>query len=109
MFGKPTWFRAKTIGWGLAPTRWQGWVYTAAWAAAITVPFVTLISRSPPLVPEAVIWLLASMGVLVWDVRSIMKSMNAPAAAKEDVLYIGDEHADSSRLATRNYDLHVRG
>ena len=24
MFGKPEWFREKTWGWGLTPTKWQG-------------------------------------------------------------------------------------
>src|SRR4051794_23842724 len=76
MFGNPTWFRAKTIGWGLIPTRWQGWAYTGAWAAAITVPSIVLLSRQ--LLPEALVWLGASTGALVWDVRNILRAMHAP-------------------------------
>jgi hypothetical protein len=107
MFGKPDWFKAKAIGWGLTPTSWQGWLYTGAWAGAITVPFVMLMSRG--LVPEGLVWLGVSVGGLVWDVRNILHAMHPPATAKEDVLYIGDEPGDSTRLATRHYDLRVRG
>jgi hypothetical protein len=111
MFGDPAWFRAKTIGWGLVPTRWQGWAYTGLWAVAITVPFVMMLSRH--LVPEALVWVGASIGALVWDVRNILRAMHAPAPVavaveKTDVLYIGDDQADPTRLATRNFDLQVR-
>lgn len=106
MFGNPDWFRAKTIGWGLTPTRWQGWAYAGAWTAAITVPFVMLLTRQ--LVPEAMVWVAASVGALVWDVRQILRAMQAPVAVKNDVFYIGDDQADPTRLATRNFDLQVR-
>jgi hypothetical protein len=106
MFGKPDWFKAKAIGWGLTPTRWQGWVYTGVWTSAIALPFVVLMSRHQ--VPEAMVWLTATTGALVWDVRQILKAMNPTAVAKKDVFYIGDDQPDSSRLATKNFDLQVR-
>lgn len=106
MFGQPDWFKAKTIGWGLVPTRWQGWVYAAVWTTAIAVPFILLLSRH--LVPEAMVWMGASVGALVWDVRQILRAMHAPVATHSDVFYIGDDQADPTRLATRNFDLHVR-
>ena len=53
------------------------------------------------------IWLVVSSGMLVWDVRQILCQMRT-AAAREDVLYIGEDDADDSRLKTHNYDLHLR-
>jgi hypothetical protein len=110
MFGKPDWFRAKAVGWGLTPTRWQGWVYSGLWTAVIALPFVALVWRHQA--PEAMCWLAATCAALVWDVRQIRKAMDAPApaevVAKKDVFYIGDDQADSTRLATKNYDLQVR-
>ncbi len=29
MFGNPAWFRKKTVGWGLRPVSWKGWLYAA--------------------------------------------------------------------------------
>lgn len=106
MFGNPSWFRAKPIGFGLSPTTWQGWAYAGVWAAAITVPFVLLLSRH--LVPEALVWVAASGGALAWDVRQVLRAMRTPAPVPNDVFYIGDDQADPTRLATRNFDLQVR-
>jgi hypothetical protein len=101
MFGKPQWFRPKTIGWGLTPITWQGWVYTVVWAAVMIVPFVGLISSARWL--EGSIWLAASIGALTWDVAAILREINT---VEEDVLIIDDDVNDS--LATKNYDLRSR-
>lgn len=96
MFGKPHWFREKQLGWGLVPIRWQGWAYTAAWAAAIGLPFILLVDRHQGL--EAIVWMAASLGVLVWDVREILKAMRA--VPQEEPMYIGpeDDSDDASWL-----------
>jgi hypothetical protein len=106
MFGKPEWFRDKKIGWGLVPIAWQGWVYTAAWGAVISGPFLLLASQHKGL--EAGIWMGAMMASLFWDVRQIKRARNAPpvAAKKEPVLYIGDD--DVRSVSTKNLDLQLR-
>ncbi|HTN77619.1 MAG TPA: hypothetical protein VL096_20315, partial [Pirellulaceae bacterium] len=102
MFGKPEWFKKKTWGWGLTPITRQGWVYTFVSSGIITIPFLVLLfSRG---VPEAVIWLAAGVGMLVWDVRQIMQAMTPPKP--KDVLYIGDDEPDS--VQTRQLDLKLR-
>jgi hypothetical protein len=109
MFGKPDWFVEKKIGWGLTPITWQGWLYTLAWVGVIVVPFLMLTTRG--LVPEGVIWMTASIGALVWDVRNILRTMHAGDSQSADnsspVYYIGDDE-DASHMATRNYDLRLR-
>ena len=62
VLGKPHWFRAKTIGWGLVPIRWQGWAYAASWVAAIALPFLLFVVRHQA--PEAMAWLTLSVGGL---------------------------------------------
>ena len=104
MFGKREWFRPKTIGWGLRPVRWQGWAYAAAWALVLIVPFVGLLTRL--LVPEAVLWLIAAVAVLVWDVRQILGEIRADTAA--GIAPTGAPRAGKSRLATRRFDLRLR-
>jgi uncharacterized membrane protein YeiH len=87
MFGKPQWFREKAVGWGLHPQAWQGWMYAAAWMAAIVVPFAGLVSRRQA--PEALVWLAAAVGLLVWDVAGIRRSIRGSQV--HDVLYIDED------------------
>ena len=104
MFGNPDWFREKKIGWGLTPISWQGWIYSAIWAAIITSPFVALLGYR--LVPEALMWMAASVGALVWDVRQILRAMRS--AVQHEVFIIDDDGNGSSRLVTRNFDMQLR-
>ena len=105
MFGKPEWFREKTIGWGLFPITWQGWAYALVWTGLIIGPFIGLLSTGR--VPESLVWMGASIGFVCWDVRQIMGEMHAAANPPEDLFYI-DEETDTTQLATRSYDLHIR-
>ena len=114
MFGKPQWFRPKTLGWGLVPVRWQGWGYTALWAAAIGLPFMLLVGRHQAL--EATAWLGLSVSALTYDVWQILRAIRLPQSAAEPaglaekddgVLYILDSHPGKP-VATRNYSLQVR-
>src|SRR5262245_55202401 len=103
MFGKPQWFKAKAIGWGLVPIRWQGWTYAACWAAGITLPFMLLLTRHQPL--EATAWLAIAGGALTYDVWQIVRAIRGPLAPrptyagasnpsrKESVFYISDSRA----------------
>src|SRR5688572_12082933 len=97
MFGKPEWFREKTRGWGLQPTKWQGWLYSLAWMTALGMPFVGLIARRQ--VPEALVWLTVISGLMAWDVRGIRGSIRATAG--RDVLYIGDDEGADQRVAAK--------
>jgi hypothetical protein len=112
MFGKPQWFRPKTLGWGLVPITWQGWTYSGAWVGAIGLPFLLLIGRHQAL--EAMAWMGISLGALTYDVWQILRAIRGPkvggaAAAKGDdnVLYILDSRPGQA-VATRNYNLQVR-
>jgi len=114
MFGKPQWFRPKTIGWGLVPVTWQGWGYAAGWGGAIALPFLVLLERHQPL--EATAWMALSVGALTFDVWQILHAIRgpqtgataAPADKKEEnVLYILDSRPGQP-VVTRNYNLQVR-
>ena len=106
MFGKPNWFRPKTLGWGLTPITWQGWAYAGVWSALLAVPFSLLMIRYQWM--EGLAWLGCGIGLLVYDVRSILTAMNPPAKKpKDDVLYIGPE-SGAAELATRKYDMRLR-
>ncbi len=109
MFAKPHWFRKKRVGWGLVPVTWQGWVYALVWLLVLCLPFVWLVGRQ--LAPEALIWLVAAGGLLLWEVRQIRRAMRPPVDSAEtagDVVYIGDDEAPPDHLATRKFDLHLR-
>lgn len=103
MFGKPEWFRKKIWGWGLVPATWQGWLYTAVWCAVMVIPFNVLLAASGAV--EALIWMLATIAALVWDVRHIHAAIDRPGQT-ENVLYIGDDEEDSVR--TKRLDLRLR-
>ncbi|MBW8883700.1 MAG: hypothetical protein JF612_02755 [Planctomycetia bacterium] len=103
MFGKPQWFRAKTVGWGLVPIRWQGWIYAACWVGGIALPFMLLLARHQPF--EATAWIGLTVSALTYDVRQILGAIRGPLAPrrtyagasnpsrKEAVLYISDSQA----------------
>jgi len=106
MFGKPEWFRPKTTGWGLVPITRQGWLYTLVWLVVLLAPFALLMTLGKHV--ESVVWLATAIGGLTWDARSIMKSMNCVAAQEEDLFVIDENETESTRLATRNYEMHLR-
>jgi hypothetical protein len=97
MFGKATWFRTKTTGWGLHPATWQGWGYMAGWIGVIAIPFLILLSRQQG--PESLVWLAASLATLSWDVRSIRHALD-PAAARP-VMFIADDGSCESYAGVR--------
>jgi hypothetical protein len=113
MFGKPQWFRPKTLGWGLVPIAWQGWIYTAGWGTAIGLPFLLLIGRHQPM--EAMAWMGLSISALTYDVWQILRAIRSPrgktaatgAMSDDNVLYILDSRP-GQQVATRNYNLQVR-
>ena len=109
MFGKPHWFRKRTVGWGLTPVNFQGRAYAWIWAAILVLPFALLVIRHQPV--EGLVWLAAAGGFLIYDIRHIMVAMKPPVAEAEpaeDVLYISDEEPPANRLATRNFDFQLR-
>lgn len=107
MFGKPNWFRPKTFGWGLTPITWQGWLYAAVWGGLLAAPFSLLIASHKEW--EAVLWLVCSSGLLIYDVRGILTAMKPPVVKKpqDDVLYIGPE-SGAAEFATRKFDMRLR-
>jgi hypothetical protein len=95
MFGKAEWFRPKATGFGLHPVTWRGWLYALAWGAVIGTPFIGLMARHQG--PEAVVWLLAALGMLSWDVRGIRRGF--ADSNDQKVLYIGEDGACQSLAA----------
>ena len=117
MFGKPQWFRPKSIGWGLKPVTWQGWGYTALWCAALAGPFTLLILRHQPL--EALAWLAMGIAALVYDVKQILYAIQHPALPRaataaaptrqdDNILYILDDNQPQQAVVTRGYNLRMR-
>jgi len=103
MFGKPEWFRLATYG--LAPVAKQGRIYLGVLAGLISLPVLSLLVMGKLL--EAGVWLLASTGFGVWDVRQVRKQIRTQEKA-DKTLYIKEEDEDETRLKTQNYDLQVR-
>jgi hypothetical protein len=117
MFGKPHWFRPKTIVFGLVPVTWQAWIYTVAWCLAIAIPFLLLLTRYQPI--EALIWMTLGLALLVYDVRQILHARCQPATAcatkearrapqEDTVLYILDDHPPERAVATRGFNLQMK-
>ena len=122
MFGKPEWFQKKSVGWGLRPLVWKGWLYAMLWAGVICIPFIALLANVK--IVEALIWVVVMIFALLWDVQHVMREIDAPVVAEEatvieiaeveavddDVLVIDDDtQPDPAYFATRSYDLHARG
>lgn len=104
MFGKPEWFKPKVFGWGLNPVTKQGWIYVGVWAGVLVMPFFALLFSQG--VVSALIWLFAAMGVLIWDVKDILDQMKK-TKEDENLIEIRDDE-DSTKLATRKYEMEIR-
>ena len=75
MFGKPHWFRKKTVGWGLRPVSGRAGGMLFAWAAVICVPFIALLVHHKLF--ESLVWVVAMMFALLWDVQQVMRELSA--------------------------------
>lgn len=98
MFGRSEWFRTKASGFGLQPVTWKGWAYALVWSTVIAAPFVALMARHQG--PEAVVWLLASFGLLGWDVRGIRRGF--AESTDQRVLYIGEDGACDTLVCVKS-------
>lgn len=105
VFGKPEWFRPKSIGWGLTPVKWQGRIFAAGWSAAILFPFIYLISHS--LLPEAFAWVVLSLAALIREVTQIL-NQTAGQWQKHPGSIRAHDPAGDGQVATRHFDLQLR-
>jgi hypothetical protein len=103
MFGNSKWFRLKQRGWGIEPATWQAGLYFAAWCVAIALPLCLLVGMQRA--PEAVIWLLAIGGLLLWDVRQIRRALLA-AQSPPEIQFL--DESPQSTLATKGFRMRVR-
>lgn len=106
MFGKPEWFQQTTCCRAVTPVVGKGWLYLAGLGAFIILP-TTALALTGRVFPEAVIWLAASSVAFLWEVRDIRRQLQA--ARDRNLFYIRDEEQESPELATRHFDLKLRG
>ncbi len=115
MFGKPEWFQKKNVPWGLRPVCWRGWLYAIVWAGVICVPFVALLVSGKAV--ESVIWVVAMMFFMLWDVQQTRRGLDVPMAElgepdtgsdEDDDVLIIDEDTEPAHFATRSFDFQVR-
>lgn len=106
MFGKPEWFREVLSGKALLPVTREGWYFAAGAGALVFLPAAVLWLMPHRGTPEALIWMLAAMAGVIWEGRSILRAMHPAPVECKDVLYIGDDEADSVR--TGKLDLKLR-
>lgn len=72
MIGKPEWFTYRIFGWGIAPKRWQGFVYLAVFA--LLIGFITAIAMNNAIKISLYIILL---GILLFDIIHIMTKLDS--------------------------------
>jgi hypothetical protein len=106
MFGKPEWFKLSTCCQGVSPVSFRGWLHVAAWGALIVLPTVGLALAGKSR-PEALIWLAASIVGFLWEMRGIRRQLQI--AHERSLYFIGGEEHQPSEVATRNFDLKLRG
>jgi hypothetical protein len=106
MFGKPEWFTQSTCCNGVSPVSLKGWLYLAAWGALIVVPMAGL-GLAGKIIPEALIWLAVSSLAFLWDMRTIRGELQAER--ERNLYYISGENEEHSELATRQFDMKLRG
>lgn len=114
MFAQAAWFQLAPMRHRrrhyLRPATWQGRAYAAAWGAAIALPTLALLSRGQ--LPEMLLWLAASLGTLLWDLRPVRQELRRlstlagePTIPDAEVELMDD---DADRLARRHSHHHCR-
>jgi hypothetical protein len=105
MFGKAEWFKQTDCCNFVYPVSTSGWRYLAVWSAAAALPAagLALIGKT---FPEALVWAAAATLAFWWDVRDIRRQLRI--AHERTLPFIGDED-ESSDLATRQFDMKLRG
>jgi UDP-N-acetylmuramyl pentapeptide phosphotransferase/UDP-N-acetylglucosamine-1-phosphate transferase len=67
MIGKKEWFtRRKYTGWGLTPSTWQGWVYTAVMVAPLVV--MSFLQVNETVLAVIIVWFI----IFAVDITDIM-------------------------------------
>lgn len=66
MFGRPEWFKTRTIS-VRTPACLAGWLYLTGWGTAIGLPSWLFLDAGR--IPEAVAWLAVSSVACFWDCR----------------------------------------
>ena len=108
MFGKPEWFRPHRIGWGMTPVTRAGWIYMTTWLSVVLLPAGILVTSRGVL--ESIIWFAAAGAMMMWDMRNVRNTKTEAEIAKEeaDLFVIDENETESRRVATENYELHIR-
>ena len=106
MFAKREWFKQSACGQGVCPVSSRGWLFLAMAGAAIIVPTIAL-GAFGKIVPEAIIWLAFSSLVFYGEMRGLRRQVQAER--DRNLLFIGGEDKESPEVATRNFDLKLRG
>ena len=105
VFGRPEWFRPKSVGWGLTPVKWQGWVFAASWSVVTLFPFIYLMCHS--LLPEAFTWVVLSLAALIREVAQILNQIAGQRQRDVDSIR-AHVPAEGGQVATRHFDLQLR-
>jgi hypothetical protein len=106
MFGKPEWFTQSSCCSSVLPATFKGWLYLAGWGALIVLPMLAL-GITGRAVPEAFIWLGFSALAFLWDMRTIRGQLETER--QRSLFFIGGESEEQSELATRHFDMKLRG
>ena len=78
MIGKPTWFKRRTVGWGIRPVTVQGWIYVGCILALCFAGALLPVSKTTQLAVTAGLIL-----VVILDTFNIMVHMPANECAQQ--------------------------
>ena len=125
MFAKPHWFRIKTIGHGVTPANWRGWLYVTGVVVLTALPTLLLLGRHQGL--EALIWLAVIGGFLFYEFRQIRRAISGchtsadraveatvveraagQSQATDDGIYFLDQHGAAQRVNTARFQLSLK-
>ena len=113
MFGKPEWFTRKKFGWGLVPVTKEGWMYAGGWATVLVggVLILLLFGGEDVSVLETSIkifvWLGVMIGVLVVDVKMILRAMKRREEEKDVFRIMDEEETRTENAETGKFAMHV--
>ena len=75
---------------GIRPVNWRGWLYAIVCLRRYCLPFVALLATGK--VVESLIWVVAMMFMMLWDVQSVLRDIDVPMA---EISEPGDEETET--------------
>ncbi len=104
MFASNEWFHTSSLNLLPGPKSYKGWAFYLICLAGIVIPTIALVARQQ-IFPEALIWIVVSVGAFLLEMRGLRKELRQQLAV-QNMHYINDPN--TAVVETDRYELQIK-